>query len=88
MNYKDNEILLQRVSKLPQVLQDHINRYNVEHRQLMKEVCNKLLFYYKEIKCHNCDNILKRINPETVSIGGYYEYYYCCMDCFYNDRSL
>ena len=42
--------------------------------------------YYKELKCHNCDNIIKRINPETVSIGGYYEYYYCCMDCFYDDK--
>jgi hypothetical protein len=86
MNHKSSEIMLQSISKLPQVLQDHINTYNVEHRQLMKEVCNKLLFYYKELKCHNCDNIIKRINPETVSIGGCYEYYYCCMDCFYDDK--
>jgi hypothetical protein len=86
MNHKNNDIMLQSISKLPQVLQDHINTYNVEHRQLMKEVCNTLLFYYKELKCHNCDNIVKRINPETVTIGGYYEYYYCCMDCFYDDK--
>jgi hypothetical protein len=86
MNHKSSEIMLQSISKLPQVLQDHINTYNVEHRELMKEVCNKLLFYYKELKCHNCDNIIKRINPETVSIGGCYEYYYCCMDCFYDDK--
>ena len=85
MNDKNNEILLhQRISKLPQELRDHINTYNVEHRQLMKEVC-KLLFYYKEIKCHNCDKMVKRINPETVTIGGYYDYCYCTMDCFYND---
>jgi hypothetical protein len=84
MNFEENELLLRNITKLPQVLQDHINSYNVEHRQLMKEVCNKL-FYYKEIKCHNCDNSLKRINPETVSIGGYYEYCYCSMDCFYDD---
>ena len=86
MNHKSSEIMLQSISKLPQVIQDHINTYNVEHRELMKEVCNKLLFYYKELKCHNCDNIIKRINPETVSIGGYYEYYYCCMDCLYDDK--
>jgi len=86
MNFEENELLLRNITKLPQVLQDHINSYNVEHRQLMKHVCNKLLFYYKEIKCHNCDNTLKRINPETVSIGGYYEYCYCSMDCFYDDR--
>ena len=86
MNHKSSEIMLQSISKLPQVIQDHINTYNVEHRELMKEVCNKLLFYYKELKCHNCDNIIKRINPETVSIGGCYEYYYCCMDCFYDDK--
>ena len=52
MNYKNNEVMLQSISKLPQVLQDHINTYNVEHRQLMKEVCNTLLFYYKEL--HLC----------------------------------
>jgi hypothetical protein len=61
-----NEVLLLNIKKLPQELQDHINSYNTEHRQLMKHVCNKLLFYYKEMKCHNCHNILKRINPETV----------------------
>ena len=86
MNFEENELLLRNIRKLPQVLQDHINSYNVEHRQLMKEVCNKLLFYYKEIKCHNCNNTLKRIDTETVSIGGYYEYCYCSMDCFYHDR--
>lgn len=82
MNLEENII------KLPKVVKDHINSYNVEHRKLMKEVCNKLLFYYKELKCHNCYNILKRINPETISIGISYEYYYCCIDCFYNDRSI
>ena len=88
MNFEENEILLRNIKKLPNVLQDHINSYNAEHRQLMKEVYNKLLFYYKEIKCHNCHNILKRINPETVSIGIDYEYLYCSMDCFYDDRSI
>lgn len=88
MNHKNNDIMLQSISKLPQVLQDHINTYNVEHRKLMKEVCNNLLFYYKELKCHNCDDVVKRINPETVTIGGYYEYYYCCMDCFYDDKGI
>jgi hypothetical protein len=79
-------MLLQNIKNLPQVLQDHINSYNVEHRQFMKEVCKKLLFYYKEMKCYNCDNSLKRIHPETVSIGGHYEYFYCSMDCFYDDK--
>jgi hypothetical protein len=83
-----NEVLLRNIKKLPQELQDHINSYNAEHRQLMKKVCSKLLFYYKEMKCHNCHNILKRINPETVSIGIDYEYLYCSMECFYDDRSI
>jgi hypothetical protein len=79
-------MLLQNIKNLPQVLQDHINSYNVEHRQLMKEVCKNLLFYYKEMECHNCHNSVKRIRPETVSIGGHYEYFYCSMDCFYDDK--
>lgn len=88
MMCREKENLLQNIKNLPQVLQDHINSYNVQHRELMKEVCKKILFYYKEIKCHNCHNSLKRINPEIVSIGGYYEYFYCSMDCFYDDTSL
>jgi hypothetical protein len=86
MNFEENEILFGNIKKLPQVLQDNINLYNVEHRQLMKQVHTKLLFYYKEIKCHNCHNILKRINPETISIGINYEYFYCSMDCLFDDK--
>jgi hypothetical protein len=36
-----NEVLLENTKKLPQELQDHINSYNAEHRQLMKQVCSK-----------------------------------------------
>jgi len=95
----NNELLLQSILKLPQVLQVYISMYNVEHRKmmkyvldefkhnkLMKDICKTILFYYKEIKCHNCHCMLRRIDQETVSTGGYYECYYCCIDCFYDDR--
>lgn len=106
----NNEDLLQRISRLPQTLQDHINMYNIQHRPLMKIICDEfmytagiyriehqkrmkliteeMLYYYEEFECSNCDNYLRRIDPETVTIYSYCERKYCCMDCCYGDRWL
>ena len=83
-----NKMLLESVSKLPKVLQDYINMYNTEHRQMMKGVFSDLLLNYKELKCHNCDSITRRIDSETVIVSSCYEVVYCCIDCFYDDRWL
>lgn len=85
-NTNNNELLLQYILQLPEVLQHYIGMYNVEHRKMMKDICKDIVFYYQELKCRNCDSSLKRIDPEVVSMCGYYELYYCCIDCFYDDR--
>jgi hypothetical protein len=38
--------ILTRISILPQVLQDHIATYNVEHRPHMRQICEELDQYY------------------------------------------
>jgi len=85
-NTNNNELLLQYILQLPEVLQVYIGMYNVEHRKMMKDICKDIVFYYQELHCHNCDSKLKRIDPELVSTCGCYEFYYCCIDCFYDDR--
>ena len=85
-NTNNNSLLLQSILELPEELQHYIGMYNVEHRKMMKEICKDIVFYYEELKCHNCDCKLKRIHPEVVSTCGCYEYYYCCLQCFYDDR--
>jgi hypothetical protein len=85
-NTNKNELLLQCILQLPEVLQVYIGMYNVEHRKMMKDICKDIVFYYQELNCHNCDCKLKRIDPEVVSTCGCYEFYYCCIDCFYDER--
>jgi hypothetical protein len=43
--------LLKRVSRLPQVLQDHIGEFNVEHRPRMKSVCRDIKYVYCKNNC-------------------------------------
>jgi hypothetical protein len=81
-------MLLESVSKLPNVLQNYINMYNTEHREMMKHVFSELVLNYKELKCHNCDCFTRRIDSETVIINSCYEVVYCCIDCFYDDKYL
>jgi hypothetical protein len=40
----NSEYMLQCISKLPRTLQDHINMYNIQHRPLMKLVCDEFMF--------------------------------------------
>ena len=62
--------------------------YRIEHEKLMKLVTGEMLYYYKDFECSNCNNYLRRIDPETVIIYSYCERSYCCMDCCYDDRWL
>jgi len=55
--------ILHRISKLPQVLQDHIGSYNVEHRKMLKLVFSeiehkqKMIDILEDIKFIECENM-------------------------------
>ena len=67
-----NKTLEQRLKSIPQVLQDLVSEYNVEHRVQMKKVFEE---YFSVIftKCINCNSVF------DLEI-------YCSVDYFINQR--
>ena len=69
---------------LPQVLQDHIHSYNVEHRETMKEICIELLYELEEIECSNyCGMCIRRL--DSIQNNILFKKYYCCSEWCSND---
>ena len=74
-----------RISNLPQVLQDVIGMYNVEHRNMMKSVCQEL----RDTKIHECANgcgcSVKFKDASFLTIFGN-TYIYCSDECRFDDH--
>lgn len=84
----NNGYMLQKISQLPNMLQDYILSYNVEHRQMMKNVFDELIYYYEELPCEydRCGGIVRRIDPNKVIHYRYgEEHCWCCACCKYCD---
>lgn len=82
-----NELSI-RISNLPQVLQDYIGMYNVEHRQMMKSVCQELRDTTKKYECQNgcgCSVQFKDAEFRTIQNTKYiYCGWWCSDDHFYS----
>jgi hypothetical protein len=76
--------LLSRIANLPQVLQDYIGMFNVEHRRLMTSVSNdinnNLLVYCDYCSANNC--VLKKDAFYTDILGT--TFCYCSDYCEFN----
>ena len=87
--------LKKRISQLPQVLQDYIGMYNVEHRMMMKAVCEELIVVWEEmdsIECASCCGAYVSISEKEFAsfpwdCDGDPELF-CSFSCQYDYESL
>ena len=72
--------------ELPQVLQDSISTFNVDHRTGMHSVFSELINKYAE-RYFTCDNIdcydcnIEIFGRPIVKNILFHPYYFCCEDC-------
>jgi len=59
-----------RIQSLPQVLQDAIAEYNVDHRSKMKRVVQELMKREKTPECVSCGNWVDPLNKYVYYIAG------------------
>lgn len=74
-----------RVKELPQCLQDMIGSYNVDHRQIMKQVCDELRYWYEQVQCFNCGVYYPLRQQENYTLVMAGKTYNTCSDvCYYH----
>jgi len=71
--------LLQKIKLLPQVIQDLISEYNVEHRKLIKQL-NEEYFTIIYKKCAICDSLSSKDIFWSID---YFIYKKCDLKCFW-----
>ena len=70
----NNEDLLQRISKLPQSLQDYIATFNLHHRPLMKIICDEFMYTVGIFRIEH-EKLMKSVTEEML-------YYYKEFECY------
>ena len=85
-----NNELCKRIKLLPQVLQDLINEYNVEHRKQIKEL-NKEYFSIIYLNCMNCNYLYNSDIFYSIDYFIYKKYklncYWCTESCYNNYKN-
>jgi hypothetical protein len=82
-----NDELYKRIKLLPQVLQDLIGEYNVEHRKQIKNL-NKEYYSIIYLNCLNCNYLYNSDIFCSVDYFIYikykFNYYWCSVNCYNN----